>query len=259
MIRSKVKPILLVMVFYISSQSTGLWAQEPHTPVPPKVSWSFNGPFGTFNRAELQRGFQVYTEVCSVCHALTYLRYEKLKALGFSEEEIKAIAAQHDVPGPLNDEGDPTMRKATPGDFFARPYPNDQAARAANNGSLPPDLSLITKARPHGSDYVYALLTGYSNTPKNFSLMTGMHYNQYFPGHQIAMPAPLSDRQVTYADNTPATIQQMSHDVTVFLSWAAEPEMERRKQLGVQVLIYLIAFSFLMYLLMRQTWKTITK
>jgi ubiquinol-cytochrome c reductase cytochrome c1 subunit len=244
--------ILLTIFTYSPMHAT-------HELIPPKVSWHFKGPIGTFDRASLQRGFQVYTEVCAVCHALNHLRYDNLSALGFSAAEIKAIAAKHEIPGPPDDEGQPTMVKATPGDHFARPYPNEQAARAANNGSLPPDLSLITKARLYGADYVFALLTGYSEAPENFKLLTGMSYNEYYPGHQIAMPPPLTENRITYSDGTPATIQQMAHDVTVFLAWAAEPEMEQRKQLGVKVLIYLAAFSFVMYLLMRQTWKNIRR
>jgi ubiquinol-cytochrome c reductase cytochrome c1 subunit len=241
---------ILALLIFVSVS-----AKAAHEFIPPKVAWSFNGPIGTFDRASLQRGFQVYTEVCSVCHALNHLRYDNLKALGFSEAEIKAIAAKHEIPGPPDDEGQPTTVKATPGNYFARPYPNEQAARAANNGSLPVDLSLITKARKYGPDYVFALLTGYSEAPENFKLLTGMSYNEYYPGHQIAMPPPLTENRVTYSDGTPATVQQMAHDVTVFLAWAAEPEMEKRKQLGIKVLIYLGAFSFVMYLLMRQTWK----
>lgn len=246
---SKLAHVIIVLTLSCSSSAAS------HENVPPKVDWSFNGPFGTFDRAAMQRGFQVYTEVCSVCHALNHLRYDNLKALGFSVEEIKAIAAKYEIPGPPNDEGEPTTKKATPGDFFARPFPNEQAARVANNGSDPPDLSLITKARKDGPDYVYALLTGYSEAPENVKLLTGMSYNEYYPGHQIAMPPPLTENRVTYSDGTPATIQQMAHDVTVFLTWAAEPEMEKRKQLGIKVLIYLAAFTFVMYLLMRQTWK----
>jgi ubiquinol-cytochrome c reductase cytochrome c1 subunit len=249
------KPVFLITLVIVLSFPQTLRGQESQENVPPKVNWGFIGPLGTFDRASMQRGFQVYTEVCSVCHALNHLRYDNLKALGFSKEEIKAIAAKQEIPGPPNDEGEPTKIPATPGDFFARPFPNDQAARAANSGSLPPDLSLITKARKDGPDYVFALLTGFSEAPANVTLLTGMYYNEFYPGHQIAMPPPLTENRVTYSDGTPATIQQMAHDVTVFLSWAAEPEMEERKQLGFKVLIYLVAFTFLMYLLMRQTWK----
>jgi len=227
------------------------------SPKPAKVDWSFRGPFGTFDRAELQRGFQVYKEVCSVCHGLNLLRYDKLTALGFSTEEIKAIAGADEVPGPLNEDGESTTKKADPGDHFAKPYTNEKIARAANSGALPPDLSLITKARLYGADYVYAILVGYSQVPDEFNLMPGMYYNIYFDGQQIAMPAPLTPSQVIYSDGTKATVRQMAHDVTAFLAWAAEPELEYRRQLGIKVMIYLFFFTLIMYCLMRQTWKKI--
>lgn len=224
---------------------------------PPKAAWSFKGPFGVFKRDQLQRGFQAYKEVCAVCHGLDLVRYDKLAALGFSEEEIKAIAGAHDVPGPLNEDGEPTTIKATPGNAFANPYPNANAARAANNGSFPPDLSLMAKARAHGADYIRALLTGYEAAPDDFGLMDGMYYNRYFAGNQIAMPPPLADNQVDYSDGTLATVAQMSEDVSAFLAWTAEPELEERRNLGVKVMIFLSFFTILMYCLMRRTWRKI--
>lgn len=225
--------------------------------IPPKAAWSFSGPFGVFKRDQLQRGFQVYKEVCAVCHGLDLVRYDKLAALGFSEEEIKAIAGAHEVPGPLDEDGEPTTIKATPGDAFANPYPNANAARAANNGAFPPDLSLMAKARAHGADYIHALLTGYEEAPDDFGLMDGMYYNRYFTGNQIAMPAPLADNQVEYSDGTLATVAQMSEDVSAFLAWTAEPELESRRNLGVKVMIFLSFFTILMYCLMRRTWRKI--
>ena len=239
----------------LTSSFQGAVAGE--TVTPPKHKWDFKGPFGVFKREQLQRGFQVYKEVCSVCHGLDLLRYDKLEALGFSKEEIKAIAGEYEVPGPLNEDGEPTMVKATPGDSFANPYPNKQAGRAANNGAFPPDLSLMTKARAHGTDYLQALLTGYEEAPDDFGLMDGMYYNAYFSGHQIAMPPPLTDNQVEYVDGTKATVEQMSKDVVTFLAWAAEPEMEQRRNLGVKVIIFLLFFTFLMRTLMRRTWRKI--
>ena len=228
-----------------------------HPPVPPKADWGFKGAFGVFKRDQLQRGFQVYKEVCAVCHGLDLFRYDKLSALGLSEEEIKAIAGEYEVPGPLDEDGEPTFVKATPGDSFANPYPNDNAARAANNGALPPDLSLMVKARVHGADYLLGILTGYEEAPDDFGLMPGMYYNRYFSGQQIAMPPPLTDNQVDYADGTKATVQQMSEDVTAFLAWAAQPELETRRNLGVKVMIFLSFFTLLMYCLMRRTWRKI--
>lgn len=225
--------------------------------IPPKHNWSFRGPTGTFKRDQLQRGFQVYTEVCAACHGLDLVRYEKLKALGFTEAEIKAIAGQKEIPGPLNDEGEPTTVSATPADHFANPYPNKQAARAANNGAYPPDLSLMVKARKHGADYIYALLAGYESPPEGITLMPGMHYNSYFAGGQIAMPAPLTEGLVDYADGTQATVDQMSQDVTAFLAWAAEPESEFRRNLGIKVMIFLAFFVLLMYLMMVRVWRNV--
>ncbi len=228
-----------------------------HLPIPPKANWSFNGVFGVFKRDQLQRGFQVYKEVCAVCHGLDLLRYDKLAALGFSEEEIKAIAGSHEVQGPLNEDGEPTLVKATPGDSFANPYPNANAARAANNGAFPPDLSLMVKARVHGADYLRGILVGYEEAPDDFGLMDGMYYNRYFSGQQIAMPPPLTDNQVEYTDGTKATVNQMSEDVTAFLAWVAQPELETRRNLGVKVMIFLSFFTLLMYALMRRTWRKI--
>jgi ubiquinol-cytochrome c reductase cytochrome c1 subunit len=225
-------------------------------PKPPKVHWSFAGMFGTFDRAELQRGFQVYKEVCAACHSLKYLSYRDLAALGFNEEEVKAIAAGFEVQD-LNDEGEPAKRPARPSDRFVSPFPNDKAARAANNGALPPDLTLLTKAREGFQDYMHGLLIGYENPPAGFQMQPGMNYNKYFPGHQIAMPPPLSEGQVTYADNTKATVEQMARDVVAFLSWAAEPELEARKAMGVKVILFLIVLSGLLYAVKRKVWSDV--
>jgi ubiquinol-cytochrome c reductase cytochrome c1 subunit len=229
-----------------------LCAGEAEKPAPQQ--WSFEKVFGTFDRGALQRGFQVYKEVCSTCHALQHTRYEKLKALGFSEAEVTAIAAEDEIPGPLNDEGEPTTVKAKPADYMKRPYANEKVARAANNGANPVDLSLITKARKFGPDYVYGILTGYVKPPQGFQLMTGMHYNKAFSGYQIAMADPLSEGRVTFVDGTKASVTQMAHDVTTFLAWTAEPEMEDRKRLGLTVLIVLAVFTSMLYALMRRAW-----
>jgi ubiquinol-cytochrome c reductase cytochrome c1 subunit len=220
---------------------------------PPKQDWSFNGIFGTFDRAQLQRGFQVYQDVCSACHGLYHLSYRDLTALGFSEDEVKAIAAQKEVPD-IGDDGQPTTRQARPADKFVAPFPNEKAARAANNGAYPPDLSLITKARDGGADYVVAILTGYAEPPADFHLQDGMHYNKYFAGHQIAMPPPLSDGAVTFADNTPSTVPQMAHDVAAFLSWAAEPNLEMRHRTGVKVMLFLFAATLIFFAAKRRIW-----
>jgi ubiquinol-cytochrome c reductase cytochrome c1 subunit len=223
----------------------------------PTQNWSFEGPFGTYDRAALQRGFQVYKEICSACHAVKELYYRDLAALGFSEEEIKALAAQAQVTDGPNDQGEMFQRPGRPSDPIARPFPNDNAARVANNGALPPDLALITKAREGGPDYVFALLTGYAPAPPDVKLGPNMNYNLYFPGHQIAMPPPLTDGAVTYADGTPATVKQMAYDVTNFLSWAAEPTLETRHRTGVKVMVFLLVCAGLFYAVKRKVWAEV--
>jgi ubiquinol-cytochrome c reductase cytochrome c1 subunit len=227
-------------------------ADEPKLP---SEHWSFDGIFGTYDRASLQRGFQVYKEVCSACHAVKELYYRDLAALGFSEEEVKALAAQVQVTDAQpNDQGEMVQRPGRPSDPIARPFPNDQAARAANNGALPPDLALITKAREGGADYVFGILNGYAPPPADIKLGEGMNYNLYFPGHQIAMPPPLNEGAVTFADGTPSSVKQMAHDVVSFLSWAAEPTLEQRKRTGVKVMIFLLICAGVFYAVKRKIW-----
>lgn len=217
--------------------------------------WSFDGAFGTVDRAAAQRGFQVYKEVCAACHSLKRVSYRNLEALGFSEGEVKAIAAEHNVPDGPNDAGDMFERPARPSDKFASPYANDKAARASNGGALPPDLSLIIKARPNGANYVYSLLHGYDEPmPKDLKLGHGMNFNAYFPGMQIAMPKPLSADQVTYIDDTKPTLDQEAYDVVNFLQWAAEPEMEHRKEMGLKVIGFLVIATAFFYVAKRRVW-----
>lgn len=234
---------------------TATLAEGDTLPIP-KQKWSFEGPTGTFKQDALQRGYQVFKEVCSACHGLNRISYEKLMGIGLSKNTVKALAAEHDQPD-LNDEGQPTQRKGIISDKIHSPYPNDKAARASNNGALPPDLSLITKARAGGPNYIYALITGFCAPPADMPITEGMHYNPYFPGRQIAMAPPLFDGQVKYADGTKATIDQMAKDVVTFLSWAAEPEMEQRKQMGVKVIFYLLIMTFVLYLSKRKIWKDV--
>jgi len=226
-------------------------------PKPPAQKWSFDGPFGTFDAASRQRGFQVYRDVCSACHALKQVYYRHLRDIGFSEDEVKAIAASVEVTDGPNDAGDMFQRPARPSDRFKSPFANENAARAGNNGAYPVDLSLVVKARVGGADYLYALLTGYSDPPAGVKLNEGMHFNQYFPGNQIAMPQPINADQVTYADGTKATVEQMAKDVTTFLAWAAEPELEARKRLGMKVVIFLIVLSALLFAVKRKVWADV--
>lgn len=223
-------------------------------PTPPSQNWSFERLFGTFDLASAQRGLQVYTEVCSACHSLRLLSYRDLEGIGLTPAQIKAFAAQFTVPQGLDDQGAPKEGPATPANRFKSPFPNDKAARAGNNGASPPDLSLISNAFLNGPDYIYGVLTGYSDPPASMQMMDGMSYNKYFAGHQIAMPKPLNDGQVTYADGTTASVEQMAKDVVTFLTWAANPEMVERKQMGVRVILFLLLMTCVTYAVKRKVW-----
>ena len=224
---------------------------------PKKVVWPFEGYLGKVDRKAAQRGFQVYREVCAVCHGLNHLYYRNLTEIGFSAAEAKQIAAEHEVTDGPNDEGEMYQRPALPSDVFAPPYPNEAAARAANGGAYPVDLSLIIKARPNGANYVYSILTGYQEAPSDFKLSDGLYYNPYFHGRQVAMPPPLSHGQVEYVDGTRASVEQMSKDLVVFLQWAAEPEMESRKSMGLKVMLYLLIFTVLFYIAKKRIWSDV--
>ncbi|MDX1924003.1 MAG: cytochrome c1 [Rickettsiaceae bacterium] len=248
------KVILFLFTMIISSVSLA----SEHIELK-KMIWPFDGPLGSVDRQAAQRGFQVYKEVCSACHSLSRLSYRNLRDLGFSEAEIKEIAKQYTVKDGPNDSGEMFERPGLPSDRFVMSFANEQAARAANGGAYPPDLSLIIKARHDGANYVFSLLTGYKEPPENFKMMEGLHYNAYFPGHQIAMSKPLSDSQVTYQDGTPATIDQMAYDLVNFLQWAAEPEMEKRKSLGLRVMIYFLIFTVFFYFAKKRIWSKLHK
>ena len=220
-------------------------------------NWSFSGPFGQYDRAQLRRGFQVYREICANCHSMRMVAYRNLSDLGFSEDQIKAIAAEKEVKDGPNDEGEMFNRPARPADRFVAPFPNDQAARVANNGALPPDLSVIVDARHGGADYIFGLLTGFIDAPKDFVLAEGMTYNQAFPGNQIAMPPPIADDGVTYADGTKATKEQIARDVSAFLHWGAEPELDARHGLGFKVMAFVFALTLMFYALKRKIWADV--
>lgn len=221
--------------------------------------WPSNGVFGTFERDALQRGFQVYQNVCQACHGMKYLAFRNLDMLGYEEDEIRAVAATYTVTDGPNDEGDMFEREGIPSDRFPPPYPNDKAAAAANGGKAPPDLSLIVKARTDGQNYVYSLLQGYTEPPEGVEVPDGSYYNAYYPGHIIAMPSVLSEGIVEYADGTPATIEQMAADVTQFLTFAAEPKLEERKQTGVMAFLFLIAFTGIFFAYKRRIWSDVKK
>jgi ubiquinol-cytochrome c reductase cytochrome c1 subunit len=223
----------------------------------PREKWSFQGLFGTFDLAAAQRGFQVYSNVCSNCHSMEYLHYRDLSGIGFEPEQIKAIAAAVTVPLGLDDQGNPKQGPATPGSQFKSPFANENAARAANNGAVPPDLSLIVNAREGGPNYIYGILTGFVPPPAGFKVSEGMYYNKTFPGHQIHMPPPLQDGTVEYTDGTHNTLPQEAHDVVTFLAWAANPELVERKQIGVRVILFLVFMTGLTYAVKRRVWSDV--
>ncbi|MBM10072.1 MAG: cytochrome c1 [Magnetovibrio sp.] len=243
---------LAVVVFSFGAADSMAGGKAPK---PPKQEWSFDGMFGTFDKAAAQRGFQVYQEVCAGCHSLRQIDFRHLAGIGYTEEQIKAFAAESEVTDGPDDEGEMFERSGIPADPLPSPFANDQAAAASNNGKVPPDLSLMNKARIGGADYVYALLTGYTDPPSGIEVPEGGSYNTYYPGHIIAMAAPLSDEGVEYQDGTKATVAQQANDVVTFLAWTAEPEMERRKSMGLKVLIFLFIFTALLYRVKKVVWK----
>jgi ubiquinol-cytochrome c reductase cytochrome b/c1 subunit len=248
------------------------------TPEPPRQKWSFSGPFGLYDRAQLQRGFKVYKEVCASCHSLSLVAFRNLAdpgGPGYTPAQAAAVAAEYKVQDGPNDAGEMFERAGRPADRFPKPFPNDNAARAANGGALPPDLSVMAKARTYergfprfiidiftqyqeqGPDYLVALMNGYEDAPKGFVLPEGSNYNKYFPGHAIGMPKPLNPDQVTYDDGSPQTVDQYAKDVTAFLMWTAEPHMEARKRIGFQVMIFLIVFAGLLYFTKKKVWADV--
>jgi ubiquinol-cytochrome c reductase cytochrome c1 subunit len=256
----------IICIFF----SINLSLAETHALPPKKLEWPFDGMFGKVDRQSAQRGFQVFKEVCAVCHNLDHLYYRNLETpigkndsqrkdfakigLGFSAAEVKSIASNYSV-NDTDDEGNVIQRKALPSDKFVGPYSNEKMARASNNGSLPPDLSLMIKARQDGANYVYSLLTGFVEPPVGTIVPEGQYYNPYFITQFIAMAPPLKDDIVTYMDGTKATIDQMAIDVVNFLQWAAEPEMEERKSMGIKVLTYLVITTLLFYIAKCRIWK----
>ncbi|WP_313616521.1 cytochrome c1 [Agrobacterium sp.] len=241
----------------------------PHYPIhkPRNVDWSFAGPFGKYDKGQLQRGLKVYKEVCSACHSMSLVSFRTLEDLGYSDDQVKAFASEYEVEDGPNGDGEMFTRKAVPSDHFPSPYPNKEAAAASNNGAAPPDMSLLAKARgvergfptfifdiftqyqEGGPDYIYSLLTGYVEPPQGVEVAEGTHYNPYFANAAaLAMAPPISDDQVTYDDGTPQTLDQYSKDVSAFLMWAAEPHLEDRKRTGFMVMVFLAIFTALIYL-----------
>ena len=265
----------LVCAAALSAMTAIRTARAQEADAPPRQHWSFSGPFGIYDPAQLQRGFKIYREVCSTCHGLKLLSFRNLAdhgGPGFTEEQAAAIASTFQVTDGPNDQGEMYKRPGKISDYFPPPFPNDQAARVALGGKVPPDMSDLAKARSYewgfprfvfdaftmyqedGPDYIHAIINGYADPPPGFVLPPGAEYNKYFPGHAIGMPKPLSDGQVAYTDGTPTTLDQYGRDVAAFLMWAAEPKLDARKQLGAQVFIFLILLTGLLYLTKRKVW-----
>ena len=244
---------------------------------PREQSWSFAGPLGKFDKGQLQRGLKVYTEVCAACHSLNLLSYRNLADLGYTEDQIKNYAAEYEVEDGPDDDGEMFERPARPADRFKGPYANDQEAASANNGALPPDFSLLAKARApergfptfifdiftmyaeNGPDYIYSLLTGYKEPPEGTEVGEGLHYNPYFiAGEALAMGNPLSDELVEYTDGSPMTVDQYAKDISAFMAWAADPQLEERKQRGFIVILFLLVFAGLLYFTKKKVWSDIS-
>ena len=257
MIKFKLKKFLSVVVVILFSIKPALTAETADLL---KVDWSFKGLTGKFDRASLQRGFQIYKEVCSSCHSMQYLSYRNLGEPGgpeFSIEEVKAIAASVEIEDGPDSQGEMFTRPGRPSDKFASPYPNVNASMAANGGAYPPDMSVLVKARPGGANYIYSILMGYEDAPEGFKLDDGVYYNKFMAGKKIKMSSPLSEGIVEYSDGTEASVDQLSKDVTTFFFFFAEPELESRHKLGIKVMIYLILLSILVYLSMKRVWSRI--
>jgi ubiquinol-cytochrome c reductase cytochrome b/c1 subunit len=267
--------LILALAGGLGAAAAPAIAQEHDMPVPPKLKWSFAGPFGKYDQAQLQRGFKIYKEVCAACHSLQMLAFRNLADTGgpgFSEEQAAAVAAEYKIKD-LDDKGEPVERTGRLADSFPSSFANELAAKAANGGVAPPDMSTLAKARTYergfpwfvfdaitqyqeqGPDYIAALLKDYEEPPKGFQLPSGGHYNRYFPGHNIAMPPPLQAGQVSYDDGAPQTMDQYSKDIAAFLMWTAEPHLVQRKRIGFQVMIFLIVLAGLMYFTKKKVWS----
>ena len=256
--RFNIKSLLFIATFLLASSAQLLSAGGEADPI--KVNWSFKELTGKFDRASLQRGFQVYKEVCASCHSMQYLSYRNLGEPGgpeFTQEEVKAIAASVEIEDGPDSQGEMFTRPGKPSDKFKSPYPNVEASTVANGGAYPPDMSVLVKARPGGADYMYSVLMGYEEPPAGMKLDDGVYYNKYMIGQKIKMASPLLEGIVEYSDGTEATVDQMAKDVTTFLAWAAEPELEVRHKLGIKVIIYLLLLTILVYLSMKKIWSRI--
>lgn len=251
----RILSITLAGVFCFASIAQAGGGKFEH---PKHVEWPFDGMTGHLDKQAAQRGFQVYKQVCSACHGLKQVAYRNLAEIGFEEAEIKSIAGEKEIED-LDEKGsgERVMRKAKPFDKFVSPFPNEDAARTANGGAYPPDLSLLIKAREDGANYLYSLLTGYTTPPSDAEVVANKHYNPYFHGQWLSMAAPLSDGIIEYQDGTKATVDQMARDVVIFLQWAAEPEMNHRKEMGIKVLFFLVLLSVFFYVAKKRVWRDV--
>ena len=250
------KTLVLIIFFFTASNNSNAVEKIEYL----KTDWSFKGLFGKFDRGALQRGYQVYTEVCASCHSMKYVSYRNLAEKGgpeFTEEQAKAIAASFEIKDGPNNDGEMFYRPGKLSDKFIMPYENIKAAQAANGGAYPPDMSVLVKARGGGANYIYSLLQGYEDPPTGITLDEGVHYNKYMYGNNIKMASPLSDGLVEYSDGTKATVEQMSKDITTFLMWTAEPHLEARHQMGFKAIVYLIILTILVYFSMKKIWSRI--
>jgi len=267
----------LVLAGTLAAIAAPASAQMTEQVPPPRLKWSFAGPFGKYDEAQLQRGFKVYREVCANCHSMDMVAFRNLADAGgpgFTEGQVEAVAAEYKIKD-LDDLGNQIERAGRPADHFPAPFANELAAKAANGGTAPPDMSTLAKARSYGRgfpwwvfdmigqyqeqgpDYIAAIVSGFIDAPKGFNLPPTGHYNEYFPGHNIAMPPPLQDGQIKYDDGSPETVAQYSKDVAAFLMWAAEPHLDARKRIGFQVFIFLILFAGLMYFTKKKVWSAV--
>ena len=250
---------IIFSFFLLIPNLFGLTSSDPQISLK-KQNWIFEGLFGRYDNSTLQRGLQIYQEVCSACHGMKRLRFRELKDLGFTDVQIKKYAETFEILDGPNELGEMFFRPGEPSDTFVSPFKNKEEAKASFGGAYPPDLSLLTKTMKNGPDYIYSLLTGYEETPpQGFELIDGLYYNPYHDGKVIAMPPPLYDNVIEYIDGTGASLHQLSYDIVIFLNWAAEPELQKRKSLGLKVLLFLIVLTLLLYVTMKEIWSRIEK
>ena len=252
---NKIIQIFFVITTIVFFHLTNVNAKSPDSNIT-KMHFSFDGIFGMIDKASARRGLQVYTEVCSGCHGLEHVSYRNLSGIGFSQDQIKEIASQFEVLGEPDAEGEVNMRKALPSDRFVSPYKNANQAKAYNNGAIPPDLSLVIKARAGGASYFYSLLNGYKDAPDSIDTSNG-YYNEAYPGHIIAMPQPLYGEDVEYLDGTEATVEQETIDLVSFLTWTGQPELDQRKSMGFRVFLYLIFMTGVLFVSYKKIWKRV--